>query len=581
MTSRNIHVYVVCACLIIQGILPSSARAAKDAYLDLLTQGIDQIKVGQYNAAVDSLDQALALQPGETVGRLAMGLVLTHTRKIDAAIWEYNYVLQTDPGNAQAAYGLGVCYLAQGNVDQAAAMFKRAGARDNAAAIAYVAFLRGQGASDVSSTENPAEKMIQAAQLRRQNRSDEAQPIFAELSRLASATAYDEDHGAIITLDVRSPVSLNAESLTRLPAMRISAGKSLPKISGQAALRPDAKLAGAQYISIIVDGAMAGMMNSQPYTYTWDTTRLCNGMHTIVMQAQNENGDTLDQTTKTYWVQNEKPGKGRQLDANEAAPLMATLWDRVKIKPSIKLASYYAGSYLIGRGDLAGAAPYMEKAAACDPNYADARALLAKCYGRKGFEKFSGKPGAGKVVAITFDDGPNPSTQALLDILNQEGVKATFFLVGSQVRANPAIVKTMSDEGFEIECHTYSHNNLLQLSETEVERELLRGAAAIRDATGKECALFRPPGGHLSAEGEAAAAKYGFTGVFWTLLCSSYEASSPEKMTEYVASSIQDGAVVLMHDGDRVTLKALPAIISDLKGKGYAFVTVSELIGRR
>jgi peptidoglycan-N-acetylglucosamine deacetylase len=84
----------------------------------------------------------------------------------------------------------------------------------------------------------------------------------------------------------------------------------------------------------------------------------------------------------------------------------------------------------------------------------------------------------------------------------------------------------------------------------------------------------------LSPGGEAAAATYGFTGVYWTLLCSKFETSGPEQMTEYVASSIQDGAIVLMHNGDRVTLKALPAIISDLKAKGYTFVTLSELMGR-
>ena len=582
--SNSVRSLCMVAVLIAAGAV-SPAVAAKDDYAALLTQGIDQIDVGQYNTAVETLDQALTLQPGEVTGRLAMGLLLTHTRKVDAAREEYVYVLGVDPQNAQAAYGLGVCYLAQGNIDQANSLFQRSSKCNDegntAAALAYTSMLRGQSPPSKNGTQDPAELLTRAAILRKQNRLDDAQPILAELSRLAALTSYDEDHGAIMTLDPKTPIALNAEGITRLPHMRISSRNALPKVSGQIGLRPDAKLAGAQYVVVRIDGSLAGMMNSQPYQYTWDTSKLCNGIHTVAMLAQNENGDTLAENSRTYWVQNEKPGKGGQLEGPEAARLMDMLWNRVKIKPSIKLACYYAGSYCLARGNTNEATPFFEKAGACDPDYADVRSLLQKCYGRKGFQRFSGKPEAGKEVAITFDDGPNPSTQKLLDILSQEGVKATFFMVGSQVRLNPAIVKTMADNGHEIEAHTFSHRNLLQLTEKEAERELLRSAAAIRDATGKESALFRPPGGHLSPAGEAAAGNYGFTGVYWTLLCSSYERSSPERMTEYVASSIHDGAVVLMHNGDRVTLKALPAIISDLKAKGYSFVTLSELIGRR
>jgi peptidoglycan-N-acetylglucosamine deacetylase len=269
------------------------------------------------------------------------------------------------------------------------------------------------------------------------------------------------------------------------------------------------------------------------------------------------------------------------MTGDEANGMLADLWSVAKLKPSLMLTNYFAGKYYLSKKDAVAAAPFIEKAAACNPEFADVRLLLRHCYARQGFAKVTGVGTTSKIVALTFDDGPNPNTEALLDILDLCGVKATFFVVGSQVEMRKDLVRSMMERGHEIENHTYSHRNMTQLTELDAERELLRGAAAVRDATGHSPAFFRPPGGHLSGSAQAAAAKYGWTGVMWTLACSKFEGGLPDNIIDYVCSKIGEGGIVLMHNGEDATMKALPAVVTELRNKGYHFVTVSELVGRR
>ncbi|MDO8585452.1 MAG: polysaccharide deacetylase family protein [Armatimonadota bacterium] len=577
-------VVISLAALLTAGLAVTGAYGGTDRYVELLTQAVDQIDNGQYSPAMDTLDQALTFEPGDITGRLALAVALAHTRKVDLAIEEYKDVLAADPKNGMAAYGLGVCLLSKGQIDEASGLFGRAASqndRRSAAASACVDYLRGRAPTDGVGTQEPAMRFVEAASLRRRGRLDEAQPILIELSAVRPS-GYEKERGAVMTLDSAKPIEFTGEAISRLPRMRVSTKKGLTRAWGEVMLRPDAAFtAGAEYLTIQIDGALAAMINSRPFQYAWETIRFGNGIHTVTMSAQTGDGVTLNEKTRRYWVENRKPAKERQPARPAISSLTETLWRITEVRPSLKLSCYYAGKYYLSKDDLLAATPYFEKAAACDPDYLDVRALLQKCYGRSGYKKISGAPNAGKVVAITFDDGPNGSTKNVLEALDREGVKATFFMVGSQVEANPGIVKTISDHGHEVESHTFSHRNLEQLSEREVERELLRCAVAIREATGKESLMFRPPGGHLTPAGEAAAAKYGFTGVFWTHLCSSFETRTPELMTQYVTTSVHDGAIVLMHNGDEVTTKALPEIISELKAQGYTFVTLSELIGRR
>lgn len=579
---KGIRIFLI-ALLSMVGICVSSrATASPDAYVELLGQAIDLIESGQYNAAASTIDKALTLEPGEPMGGLALAATLAHCGKVDLAIEEYKRILEADPRNGLAQYGMAVCLLSQGKLDEAEFLFAVAGkssGRDVGAALAYIGLLRGKPTT--TGLFGHAGMFVEATSLQSNGKAEDANKLFLELA-IGHPPGYSEVNGAVMTVDKSAPIAFTGESLARLPEMGTWAKKKLSKVSGTVSLKPASDLrAGTKYVSITIDGSIAGMANSRPYQYLWDTTRFTNGIHTVVIAVENGAGETLSDEKRRYWVENPTPGKARTLSGPEADRLMDALWLITDIRPSSKFANYCVGKYYMSRGETQSAVPYMEKAAACDPDYADVRTALRRLYGRNGYNRVSKGPTNGRTIALTFDDGPNASTYDILDILERQGVKATFFLVGSQVEANPRIAKAIVDKGHQVESHTYSHMNLQQLSEREIERELLRSAAAIRDATGKECSMFRAPGGRLSPAGEAAAAKYGFTGVFWTLLCSSFEEKSPEKMTHYVTSAIKDGAIVLMHNGEDVTLGALPGIISQLKAKDYTFVTLRELTGRR
>jgi peptidoglycan-N-acetylglucosamine deacetylase len=584
-------VTLLLAALALTLLAVSAAQSEPENYAQILQRAIQQMDHGEYNAAVASLDEALTLEPSEPVGRVALAVALSHTRKIDLAIDELSEVLAAYPGNGLAAYGLATCLLSEGELKQAKAWYaqsSKSGQCDAGAAIAYIKLLSGQTAEAAKPISHNrggrdlADLFVEADALRKLGREDEAQSLLVELVPLARKPWYDEDYGAVMSLERQSPIKFTGEALTSLPQMRVSANAKMPKVKGDVTLRPDATApAGTQFVTFSIDGSVAGIVNSEPYAFNWNTTRYANGIHTVSVSIESASGPQVAGKTMRYWVQNSAPGKGNEISGPEAESLRAALWNRMRLRPSIKLACYYAGKYYCKQSEWGKAAGYLEQAVACDPGYSDARLLLCKCYGRSGYKQVSSGPKSAKFVALTFDDGPNKSTQALLDLLDKLDVRATFFMVGKQIQAQPTLVKSMAEKGHDIEIHTFNHRNMGQLTEREAEQELLKCAAVIRDVTGKECAFFRPPGGHLSAAAQVAAARYGLTGVFWNIGCNKYEGMPPASMAQYVSSTIQGGAIILMHNGNETAMKALPDIVSDLKGRGYRFVTVSELVGRR
>lgn len=182
----------------------------------------------------------------------------------------------------------------------------------------------------------------------------------------------------------------------------------------------------------------------------------------------------------------------------------------------------------------------------------------------------------GKFIALTFDDGPSRSiTPEILKILNEKGVKATFFVLGRNVKNNPDIVRNIRDSGHEIANHSYSHANLRKRSTTSIANELKK--------TNDELAKldispewFRPPYGSSNSTVENTASDYNMHTIFWSLDSRDWKRSSPEKLKQRILQRVQPGEVVILHDIHRNTLHALPGIIDGLKKQGYTFVTLSE-----
>lgn len=187
-----------------------------------------------------------------------------------------------------------------------------------------------------------------------------------------------------------------------------------------------------------------------------------------------------------------------------------------------------------------------------------------------------------RLVALTFDDGPGPSTPKILADLARYHAKATFFVVGLAARSHPRIVREEVHMGMEVGNHTYAHINLAAHSVAADRADLTHAQAAIRAAAGVTPTLMRPPYGAFNQKVVDLAKSLHLTTVIWAWTEDPKDWTNPgtAQIVSRVVSHIQPGDIVLMHDGggDRIeTERAVPLILRDLTAMGYRMVTVSEL----
>ncbi len=183
-----------------------------------------------------------------------------------------------------------------------------------------------------------------------------------------------------------------------------------------------------------------------------------------------------------------------------------------------------------------------------------------------------------KEIALTFDDGPHGAiTERLLDLLKNENVRATFFLVGKMVDRYPGLVRRQAAEGHEVANHTYDHLRLPMLPAPAVESQLREGAEAIERVIGSAPRLYRPPGGEYDAATVEATKRLGYVMVLWTDDPGDFARPSASVIEERILSRIRNGSIVLLHDGIPETLDMLPDLIDKLRKQGYRFVTISEM----
>jgi peptidoglycan/xylan/chitin deacetylase (PgdA/CDA1 family) len=191
-------------------------------------------------------------------------------------------------------------------------------------------------------------------------------------------------------------------------------------------------------------------------------------------------------------------------------------------------------------------------------------------------------------VALSFDDGPDPTwTPRIADSLDAVGARATFFCIGAYVQAHPTIARRLVAAGHELGNHSHDHSRALNFRRgAAMEREVLRGEAALRDAAGVTGRpLYRPPVGLRNPALARVASRLGLRVVNWSLHSRDTFATDPGRLTARVLSRVQPGDIVLFHDGsdrpgaDRdVTARALPAILQGLRDRDLEPVTVSALL---
>ena len=201
---------------------------------------------------------------------------------------------------------------------------------------------------------------------------------------------------------------------------------------------------------------------------------------------------------------------------------------------------------------------------------------------RRGSNEFS-------LVALTFDDGPNPEyTPLILDTLKAKGIHATFFLVGEEVERYPDLARRIVEEGHEVGSHTYSHRNMMGLQADLVRQEIIRAEDAITRACGEPPRLFRPPRGLYDGRLVEQLRERRYALALWSISSMDWAETSEASMVHRLSRIVRNGDVVLFHDsggiiandgGSRInTVRALPHVIDRLRDRGFAFVTVSQLM---
>lgn len=186
----------------------------------------------------------------------------------------------------------------------------------------------------------------------------------------------------------------------------------------------------------------------------------------------------------------------------------------------------------------------------------------------------------GKLIAMTFDDGPSGKyTEQLLDGLKERGVPVTFFMQGEYAEDYPKIVKRAYEEGHEIACHTWDHPNLTKLSDSSIRAQMNRTFEVLDEACGDGADyLVRPPYGSTNARVRAAIDN---PLIYWSVDSRDWELLNTAKVRAKIVDEAYDGAIILCHDIHKTTIPAALGAIDDLMEMGYEFVTVSELYRRR
>ena len=182
-------------------------------------------------------------------------------------------------------------------------------------------------------------------------------------------------------------------------------------------------------------------------------------------------------------------------------------------------------------------------------------------------------------IALTFDDGPFPFyTPLLLHVLDQTHVHGTFFVVGRSAQEFPQLVERIVASGDEIGNHTFNHYKLTALSNGDVAYQIAASGLLLERFTGHPLTLFRPPHGRYDHRVVYLAHEMGYQTIFWNDMPGDVEDISTATEVARAVRAATPGGIVLLHSGQYKTIEALPAIIGQLRERGYTFVTVGQLL---
>jgi peptidoglycan-N-acetylglucosamine deacetylase len=207
----------------------------------------------------------------------------------------------------------------------------------------------------------------------------------------------------------------------------------------------------------------------------------------------------------------------------------------------------------------------------------------------KRWQRFPGieRVPAGGQAVLTFDDGPDPlATPSVLEALDRTGCSATFFVLGSQLRAAPDLAQEILDRGHELGLHGDGHERHDRIDADSSREDLRRGFAAIEDQLGVRCRWFRPPYGKMSPAASETCSELGLTVVYWSAWGLDWERAEGTRIADVATEQLDDGGIVLLHDSARFarrpsalpTADAIPLIVERADARGIQFVTLGDAV---
>jgi peptidoglycan-N-acetylglucosamine deacetylase len=188
-----------------------------------------------------------------------------------------------------------------------------------------------------------------------------------------------------------------------------------------------------------------------------------------------------------------------------------------------------------------------------------------------------------KIIALTFDDGPETYTNEVLDMLQEKQVKVTFYVIGERLQDSLKIGKRIVSEGHELGNHSYTHQRFLLKPQSFIDSEIQKTNQLIREAGYEETITFRPPYGKKIFGLPWYLSKHNIVTIMFDVEPDTYGTTS-DFIVEYTVANSKAGSIILLHpfcETCSEARKAVPIIIDKLQEEGYVFVTISDLLSRR
>ena len=183
-------------------------------------------------------------------------------------------------------------------------------------------------------------------------------------------------------------------------------------------------------------------------------------------------------------------------------------------------------------------------------------------------------------VALTFDDGPNPSTtNTLVNTLRANGATATVFPIGTNATNNPSLMQAYKNAGLQFGNHSWDHPDLTRLSQAQIQSQLSRAQTAVQQTAGVTPRLFRPPYGATNTTVQSVASSLGMRQILWDVDSTDWNNASAATIRS-AAARLTNGQIILMHDSYATTQQALPLILADLKARNLCTGKISPTTGR-